>query len=84
MDAEARVTATFAPGEVIVALRSAAAGQAAEQLWRQVGAMAGEQVTPGLWRVWVKPSREAEALALLQADQAVAHADLNYLVTTAP
>lgn len=81
---ESRVTATFAPGEVIVALRSAVSGRAAEQLWRQVGAMAVEQVTPGLWRVWVKPSREAEALALLQADQAVAHADLNYLVTTAP
>jgi thermitase len=81
---ESRGTATFAPGEVIVALRSAVSGRAAEQLWRQVGAVAVEQVTPGLWRVWVKPSREAEALALLQADQAVAHADLNYLVTTAP
>ena len=81
---EARVTAAFAPGEVIVALRSAVSDQAAERLWQQVGAMAVEQMMPGLWRVRVKPSREAEVLALLQADPAVAHADLNYLVTTAP
>jgi hypothetical protein len=69
---------------VIVALRSAVSDQAAERLWQQVGAIAVEQMMPGLWRVRVKPSREAEVLALLQADPAVAHADLNYLVTTAP
>ncbi|MDY6875739.1 MAG: S8 family serine peptidase [Chloroflexota bacterium] len=81
---DAQVTATFAPGEVIVALRPAVSGQAVEQLWRQVGATAVEQVTSGLWRVRVKPSREAEVLALLQADPVVALADFNYLVTAAP
>lgn len=75
---DASPTAPFAPGEIIISLRPGA----------RMGSLAleyGHTVEPlpalRAWRMQVPAGQEYLYLARLRADPAVAHADLNYLVT---
>lgn len=74
----ALVSAPFVPGQVIVSLHSNTNAQAVSLRY---GARA--EFLPALegWRLQVPVGQEQSVLARLRADPAVAHADLNYVVS---
>ena len=76
--AKAADTAPFAPGEIIVTFRP---GVRAEAVSLQYGI--GAEFLPAIqaWRLLVPPGQEQAILARLQADPAVAHAELNYQIS---
>jgi subtilisin family serine protease/uncharacterized protein YkwD len=74
---EARATASFVPGEILVSFKP---GADVETTSLQHGASAEFLPTIQVWRLHVPPGRERGVLARLRSDPAVAHADLNYLV----
>ena len=69
------------PGEIIVALRP---GVSVEAVSLQYKTSAEFLPTLDAWLFHVPPGQERAILAWLRADPAVAHADLNYVVTAAP
>ncbi len=76
--AEAAVNTPFVPGEIIVSFRPGIKVETAS--WRY-GASAEFLPEIEAWRLRVPPGQEWALLARLQADPAVAHADLNYLIS---
>jgi hypothetical protein len=72
------IRAQFIPGEIIVSLDP---GTRAAEISQHYGASA--EFLPALeaWRLRVPTGQEEATLARLQADPAVAHADLNYPVS---
>jgi hypothetical protein len=77
--------ARFAPGEILVELRPGSSAAAFSQRYQIGGIGIGDmrmEHLPALdvWRLRIPPGRERAILALLQADPAVLHAQLNYLV----
>ena len=77
--------ARFAPGEILVELRPGSSAAAFSQRYQLGGIRLSDvrmEHLPALdvWRLHIPPGRERAILALLQADPAVLHAQLNYLV----
>jgi thermitase len=72
-------TASFVPGEIIVAFNSKSE---AETLSLQYGTGAEFLSGAQAWRLQVPPGQELAVLAQLRTDPAVVYADLNYLIFT--
>jgi hypothetical protein len=77
---EMATTVPFVPGAIIVSFRTET-GIEAETVLQQYEASAEFLPEIEVWRLRVPPGQERAILARLQADPAVAHAGLNYLVS---